>query len=449
MNRKKIRERLGAISREMKVLADKADADDRDFTEEEDKEFVALTKEANGLKTRLDRLDTIDGLTTAGAQAGNGDGITGLGGDPPPGTQATAAAVVTATGAPVLVVSASPPNGGYSSAREFLLDVYAAGRTGQLSDRLRPLQSVAGADEHSTVSDAHGGFLVPTAFLPRMLEVVPEADFIAGRTMDIPMESPSVDIPARVDKDHSTSVSGGLIVTRKAETVAATSSRMEVEKVNLKAHSLFGVSFATEELLNDSPLSLIALLERGFNQEFGSRLVDERLNGTGVGEFEGINNTPSLIVIAKESGQAADTVVYENIINMRARCWLYAQAMWIANHDSFPQLSQIVGPDDRVIWHTSAKEDAPELLLGRPLHFTEYSSTLGDQGDLLLAVWSEYLEGTYTPMQQADSVHVRFLEHERTFKFWMRNDGRAWWRSALTPKNGATLSPFVTLAERT
>jgi len=52
-------------------------------------------------------------------------------------------------------------------------------------------------------------------------------------------------------------------------------------------------------------------------------------------------------------------------------------------------------------------------------------------------------------MSNAESVHVRFLNHERTFKFWMENDGRCWWRSAMTPKRSAsTLSPFVTLATR-
>jgi hypothetical protein len=46
-------------------------------------------------------------------------------------------------------------------------------------------------------------------------------------------------------------------------------------------------------------------------------------------------------------------------------------------------------------------------------------------------------------------MHVRFVNHERAFKFWTRNAGAPWWRSALTPHKGsATLSPFVTLAER-
>jgi len=66
-----------------------------------------------------------------------------------------------------------------------------------------------------------------------------------------------------------------------------------------------------------------------------------------------------------------------------------------------------------------------------------------------LANWSQYLEGTYENLQSAESIHVRFLNHETTFKFWLRNAGAPWWRTVLTPKKSAsTLSPFVVLAAR-
>ena len=45
-------------------------------------------------------------------------------------------------------------------------------------------------------------------------------------------------------------------------------------------------------------------------------------------------------------------------------------------------------------------------------------------------------------------MHVRFDVGERAFRFYRRNDGQWWWRTVLTPKNGDTLSPTVTLAAR-
>lgn len=355
----------------------------------------------------------------------------------------------------------------FRTPREFLslvLKAYTEG--GNFDERLVPfyepnaralasggtVKKAVGSDEARAISDPYGGFLVPTTFVPDLLKIDPESDPIGGKTRSIPMASPTVRIPARTDKNHTSSVAGGVTVTRRPETVAGTSSQMQVEQVELQAHMLFGLSYATEELLRDSAISFAALLSAGFSDQFVYHLIKERLYGTGVGEFLGILAADCTVSVAKETGQAADTIVYENVLAMRARCWGYSKAVWIANHDTMPQLmklNQAVGTGGVVVWQPSAREDHPDMLLGRPLFFSEYAKTLGDQGDLILANWGEYLEGTYQPLQNEESIHVRFVNHERTFKFWMRNAGQPWWRSALTPAySTATLSPFVVLDAR-
>ena len=72
--------------------------------------------------------------------------------------------------------------------------------------------------------------------------------------------------------------------------------------VTLDAHMLFGLSYATEEILMDSPTSFSALLAAGFSDQFTYHIVDERLNGTGVGEFMGILTSPCLVSVSKETG---------------------------------------------------------------------------------------------------------------------------------------------------
>jgi HK97 family phage major capsid protein len=220
----------------------------------------------------------------------------------------------------------------------------------------------------------------------------------------------------------------------------------------LNATSLFGLAFATAEVMQDSPVSFVSLIASSFSQEFGAKGVDERLNGSGVGEPEGILVSPALVSVPKEAGQTADTINYDNVKKMRSRVWGYGRAVWMANHDTMPDmmsLVQIVGTGGAPVYQPSAQEDRPDLLLGRPIFYTEYCKTLGDLGDIICANWFEYLDGTYQPLQSAESMHVRFVEHERAFKFWTRNDGRGWWKSALTPKNSTkTLSPFVALAAR-
>lgn len=355
------------------------------------------------------------------------------------------------------------PKKGFKSHKEFFLAVKSSTECGTIThESLRHLvirpdnlqyDAAIGSDEQSTFSDSHGGFAVPVGFIPEILRLEPEADPMAGRVLSIPMAQPMVEILARVDKNHSSSVSGGLTVSRREEAGTISSSRMSLEKVVMKAHSLFGLAYSTEELLTDSPASFMAILQAGFQDEFTSHIIDERINGTGAGMFMGVLNSPCLVSITKENNQVADTIVYENIIKMRARAWHYTDAIWMANQDTLPQLmlmNQAVGTGGATVWQPSARDDHPDILFGRPLFFTEYLNTVGDKGDILLANWSQYLEGTLQPLQSAESVHVRFLSHERAFKMWLRNAGAPWWNAPLTPKNStATLSPFVTLNART
>lgn len=445
-----LHDKRAALVDSMKAILDAADANnDGNLTDEQATEYDKLNAEYAELGTQVEAAEkkaAADKQRRADFVAIQADQRKGVG-------RVTQPDPIIPKGQIVV----HPPNAeesptkGFDTPRDFIFAVVKAGRHQGVDERLEPL-ATTGSDEQSTFADPFGGFLVPVGFSPDFLQIDAEADPMGGRTTVLPMETPVVKIPARVDKTHSTSVSGGLVVTRKAEGIAGTASRMKVEQVTLTAHSLFGLSYVTEELLTDSPISFAALLAAGFQDEFTSHIIDERLNGTGVGEFLGINNSPALVSVTKETGQAADTLVYENIIKMRSRCWRYGDAIWLANHDTIPQLmlmNQAVGTGGQVVWQPSAVEDHPDILLGRPIIFTEYTKTLGDKGDIVLGNWTQFLEGTFQPLQSAESIHVRFIEHERTFKFWLRNAGTPWWSAALTPKNSTnTLSPFVVVNAR-
>lgn len=381
---------------------------------------------------------------------------------------------------------AKDPRRGFRSHREFLASVMNVAKRGAeaMDERIRALivrdkddkeaagepavmmpiaftppafRATVGSDEQGEYDDRYGGFAVQKTRLPGILEVGFEGDPTAGLTQPVPMGTPSVEIMARVDKDHTSSVSGGFTVGRKAETVAASASRMQLEMVGLKASSLFGLAYATEELLADSPQSFIAIIDSGFRTQFGAHMLNEKLRGLGGDQYLGVlkalaaSSLGPTLSIAKEAGQVADTVVAANVIKARARCWGYSSAIWVANHDTYPQLATMsigVGTAGVLIYN-EANADRPSTLLGRPIVFSEYASKLGDQGDIVLGNWSQYLDGIYQPLQSAESIHVRFLNHERAFKFWLRNAGAPWWRTALTPAvSSDTLSPFVVLDAR-
>lgn len=348
------------------------------------------------------------------------------------------------------------PMKGFNSPREYfslLIDNKDVHPKAVADERLKYL-ATAGTDEQQGGSDPYGGFLVPEGMSPNLLSTAAEGNPLLGSVTRVPMDAPVVKFLARTDKNHATSVSGGLTVSRRQETGSIASSRMETERVKLEATGLFGLAYATEELMTDSPRSVSALLQQGFAEEFPSKTFSELLSGTGVGELEGILNAPATIAVAKEGGQSADTIVANNILKMRQRAWNYGRSVWYANHDTYLQLIdlQVESTNNAGaywLFRPGNGVDVPDTLLGRPIYFTEYAETVGDKGDIGLVDMSQYLYGLYQPLKSAESMHVRFLNHEHAFKFWLRDAGACWWRSALTPKKGAnTLSPFVTLAAR-
>lgn len=427
------REKYNKLLDQAEAIQKSAEAQGRDLTSDELVSIQGKLDDADGLKAEIDVLDRLNKASKSTV----------------PAPKSAPQARKTESVKPAFEAD---PMYGFGSDNEFLTAVRTAAYTGndpnQMPDNLRALYAVGG-DGNNTYNNQDGGFLVPRgAVAGDVLQIPAEFDPIAGRTTNVPLATTKLSLNARVDKNHTSSVSGGLQVYRRKEEASLTSSKQEFEQVNLTVNSLFGLTHSTEEMLADSAVSIAAIIQAGYNDEFASRLIQERLNGTGVGEFLGVNNSPALVTVAKETSQTADTVNFENVIKMRARTWGYNNAIWLANHDVMTSLVAINDGTNH-IYIPSAREDVPDMLLGRPIFYTENMETLGDAGDIGCYNFSQYLEGTYQPMQSAESMHVRFLTHEHSFKFWTRNAGTPWWSTALTPKKGAnTLSPFVTLAER-
>ena len=88
-------------------------------------------------------------------------------------------------------------------------------------------------------------------------------------------------------------------------------------------------------------------------------------------------------------------------------------------------------------------------MLGRPVIVSEYADTVGDQGDIMLADFSQYLLADKGSIEAASSIHVEFIADETVFRFVYRVDGVSSWDAPLTPfQSSATLSPFVVLDPR-
>lgn len=348
------------------------------------------------------------------------------------------------------------PHFGFANVAEYLEDVreFTVNRA-EPTDRFRRALNAVGSDEHATFSNPDGGFLIPAPLLGGELTLDPFAiqPDTGLQSRQIPMgNAQTLRINARVDKNHSTSVTGGFTVNWRGEAQTPQSSKTKWEQIELRVNGLDGLAYATDEQVRYAPMSIGTVIQAGFGSEWRSKLNDARIRGTGVGQFEGYLNSDALITVAKEGGQGADTINATNVRKMRARAYNYGQCAWMVNQDCYTELSgmHIAGTNsDQFIFVPGNGSDIPDTLLGRPVVYDENASTLGDKGDISLVNWNEYIEGQSGGADFLSSMHVRFLEAEMAYRFTVYVDGKSWWKSPLTPKkSAATLSPFVTLTAR-
>jgi len=350
--------------------------------------------------------------------------------------------------------------GGYDEFWQFARDIYQAGEGGRsMPNKLATWDKSVKTAGHLTEGDeAQGGYLVPEEFRTTLMENLIEASIIRNKALAIPMQTNTIRIPTVEDWTHASSTHGGIALIRPGEAGQKTPTKPKFGQIQLTLHKLVGLVFVSDELLEDSPISIAPLMSRMFSEAFAWQEDEDFIWGTGGAMPLGIINAPCLVTQAIETDQDADTIVTENIIKMwsRMRPRGMGSAVWLAHNDTFPQLATLtlaIGTGGTNVGLIDRVPGAPySSMLGRPLILTEHCDTVGDLGDILLCDWRQYLIGQKagaSAIAAASSIHLKFDYDEVAYRFVMRYDGQPWESSAFTPKRSAiTQGSFVALAAR-
>lgn len=341
----------------------------------------------------------------------------------------------------------------YGDLGSFLADIALASSPDGNQRAAANLRAATGMGE--TVG-SDGGFLVQQDFSSELLKRTYEFGEISSRVRKVTVSGNGLKINA-VDETSRANGSrwGGVLVYWADEAEAVTAKKPKLRQIELNLKKMFGLAYATEELLEDAD-ALESIYSQAFTEEMNFKLEDGIINGIGGGQMLGIMNSAAVVEVAKETGQAANSIKYENINNMWSRMWSRSRrnAVWLINQDCEPQLDTMsvpVGTGGVPVYLPPGGASATPYatLKGRPVIPVEYCATVGTAGDIILADLSQYIMIDKGGIKANSSMHVRFIYDEMTFKFTYRADGQPIWNSALTPKNGSnTLSPYVTLATR-
>lgn len=421
-----------AVEKQKKIL-NTAKIDGRGVTDEEQKEFDSLTNSIKNAKKMLELEKEVSDNTPQEPQNNNDN--------------------VVPSGAHDVRVKNNEPT--WKNGLGSVLNAVAKSKiTGNMDKRFA--NAATGGND---VVPVDGGFLVGETMTEEILKRVYDNAVIAGRCRRRPVSVGNRYVQNYIDETSRTTGNrmGGIQGYWVDEAGSITPSKPKLGQIDLKLSKLAGMYYATDELISDAP-GLESEVQGWFGDEFAFLLDEAILNGTGAGQPQGITNSNAVVTVAKEAGQGANTIVYENIIKMWSRMWARGRSnsVWLINQNIEPELftmAQSIGTGGVPVYlPANGIADAPyATLMGRPVLPVEQASTLGTKGDIMLVDLDSYLliEKANEGIKAAQSIHVEFLTDQRAFRFTYRVNGQPIWQAPLTPAKGSTtLSAYVNLATR-
>jgi len=357
----------------------------------------------------------------------------------------------------------------FKSLEDFCLDLMSEGKNGEYtSKRLKNWRTAVTEYQERTKatqtvgSEAEGGTLLPTQFSNEILQLIPQENDIMSQAMILNMQVPQLTIPIIMGFDESQGkVYGNIIWYWKGEEQQYTGSNFETGTVELNLHTLTGMARVSRMLMKYSPKSIGDILKRGFASGMSTALTKAFIRGTGSGQPKGVLiDGGHRISVAKATNQIADTFILDNIGDMFAR--LYSQTddigsgKWYANRTLVPQLIQLnqasgTGGNGVFLVDGQIQEKPRYALLGIPLTFSNQMGKVGDQGDIGLFDFSQYLIGLPAgglDGELATSIHFHFDYGSTDFRWTIDIDGQPWWPAEYKPPYGDSQAPFIILDER-
>jgi len=338
---------------------------------------------------------------------------------------------------------------------EYLYAVWVKTKHQKDDARLKWLRDVGPEGQQKAMSGstgAQGGFLVPPQFLPQLQAVMAEDSVVRQFATIIRMARRQVSIPV-LDQTQTLGAGlptwfGGMRFYWADEGEEKTETEPAFKRVNLVAKKLIGYTHASDEILDDSAISLADFLSGPMGFAGGIAWMEDYafLRGVGGGQPRGVVNAPVTLAPAR---QGAGAISYIDCINMLEQFMPSARGRWVVTQSAMSDLIQMNGPagNPSYVWQPSARDGVPGFLFGMPVHWCEKMPAIGTRGDILLADFRYYLIGDRQATTVESSTAPRWAYDETTWRAVHRVDGQPWLSAPLTYQDQTTqVSPFVVLS---
>jgi HK97 family phage major capsid protein len=392
---------------EARAIHAKAEAENRELNENEQKQFDGLMVEVNAFGTRIIRQEML-----MNQEAGIKNPI---------------------TGDPTQLATNRDGKPEYKNLGEMLCEI----RYNRSNAESRLLAMGAGGT---------GGFLIPDQFKPDLLSLKPEEAIVRPRATVIPAgEPPDALITMPALSQGTAGVYAGVTVTWIGEGDTKPETTPVLEEVTLEPSEVAAHVIVTDKLLRNAAAASGIITKLLRDAVIGAEDY-AFLRGNGTGKPQGVISATGTATVTRNTGA---TFLFADVANMLTKLQpdSLGNAVWVLNQSVMPKLIQMVDVGNHTVWFAGdITKGIPPSLVGIPVHFTGRTPVLGTQGDVLLADFRYYLikDGS-GPFVDA-SPHVYFTTNKTVIKIFWNVDGDCWVKAPLTLEDATTtVSPYVVL----
>lgn len=243
----------------------------------------------------------------------------------------------------------------------------------------------------TTTEGASAGYLVPTYFVQQMMDAALALEVVRPRANVFPISSKNALVAGFNSVDGTGTKRAGLRLLWGIESTALDEQKPLARELTMAAQKGHIFCRVSNELAADAP-NFDRMLMQAMTAAVSSGLDYAFVNGTGSGQPLGVVNATCTVSVAKESGQAANTLLLQNLSKMVGRLApsSFARSVWLVHPTLVPLLyslsftvKNVAGTENvggSIVQAVTVGPDGGLRIFGLPALVSDACSTLSSKG---------------------------------------------------------------------
>lgn len=283
--------------------------------------------------------------------------------------------------------------------------------------------------------------LVPEQYATTIMQLATQASIVEPRATVFPpgdIPDGSINIPA---VDYREGMYGGAEVTWIDEGGLKPKTDVTLTDIKLTPAEVAAHVVVTDKLLRNAPA-----VETLLNSLLAKCLAAAKDHAfmSNVGSPTPILGHDATLVVPRDT---ESDISYGDIVQMYSQ-FIGNSGVWVCANTALPVLMQMEDSAKRLIWQANAAVAPTGTILGDPLLKSQRQPTLGNEGDIGLFDFSQYLIKRGSGLFIGKSEHVYYTNNKTVVKIFELVDGSPWLKGTVLLEDGETeASPFVVLGD--